>query len=261
MKLLLDIGNTRIKWAWLDGGVMQGTGDGLHRGPGVAAALGGLLALNLAPTEVRLANVAGNVVGEAVAREVAAAWPVDQRWARAAPAARGLRNGYLVPGQLGVDRWLALCAAWPGPGHSLCLVAAGSALTVDLVDGGGQHRGGLIVPGLAMMVAALRDGTGDLARLAVGGPAQPAGQAGWLALDTGTAMAAGALRSAVSLVVDCWRQVAASLPGPAALVLTGGDGPRLAAALAGTAGVVAEVRPDLVLEGLALEPPCFVEAT
>ena len=73
----------------------------------------------------------------------------------AAATSAGVRIAYAEPSRLGVDRFLALLAAHArGPGPWL-LVSAGSALTVDLLDVGGQHIGGVIAPSPEHMRAAL----------------------------------------------------------------------------------------------------------
>ena len=65
-------------------------------------------------------------------------------------SACGLRNGYRDPAQLGVDRWLAMCAAWQQFPGSLCVVDAGTAVTIDVVAADGAHSGGLILPGVCL---------------------------------------------------------------------------------------------------------------
>ena len=72
----------------------------------------------------------------------------------------GVTNGYQKPEQLGVDRWLVAVEAFQRSGSDGCAVFdLGTAITLDIVDGGGKHEGGFIVPGLSLMRLALVRGT------------------------------------------------------------------------------------------------------
>jgi type III pantothenate kinase len=257
MKLLLDVGNSRVKWAWLSAEGLVGQGCALHRNHDLVATLSGSLQAGLIPDEVRVANVAGPAAGAQVAAAVVQRFGITAVFARSRDAANGLRNGYLEPAQLGVDRWLAMCAAWqrfPGP---LCVVDAGTAVTVDSIAADGLHAGGLIVPGVELMVAALRRETGDLDRVA--GPATDRGMAEirpehrhLLGLDTASGIQLGVLRALVALVADCVTRPDLAGAEPK-LIITGGDGGRLARLI----GRPAVYLPDLVLDGLALDPVCY----
>lgn len=259
MKLLLDLGNSCLKWAVaVDGrlteqGVLE-TRDGMP--PGV---IGPLHELRMPPDEIRMANVAGAEHGRRLAESLKARFRVPVVEARSPAAGAGVRNGYRDPAQLGIDRWLALCAAYSArPGVPACVVDAGTATTLDVVAADGTHRGGLILPGLGMMADSLHRDTGNLARLSrwsVPGAEAPAAgtQARSLGIDTAEAIGLGALRATTSLVNACMASMDGEAPGKARLVLTGGNAPRLLTLL----DVPAEHRPALVLEGLALDPPCF----
>ena len=155
-----------------------------------------------------------------------------------------------------MDRWLGICAAWKGVGHGACVVAAGTAITIDLVRADGVHLGGLIVPGLRMMTSSLRQGTGDLDRLAGQLPPVSSGPSS-VGRDTGSAMLLGAVRAAAALLMDCYADLARDTGAAAQtdLVLTGGDAQTIMSVLPGSLAL--NLRPNLVLEGLALDPPCF----
>jgi type III pantothenate kinase len=259
MKLLIDAGNSRIKWALAGPGGLVATGEATPEGGEVPPAL---LAFPSPPDEIRLANVAGAEQGRRLAGRLGERYGRAPLVARSPAAGAGVRNGYRDPAQLGVDRWLAVCAAharYPGP---LCVVDAGTATTVDLVTEDGGHQGGLILPGLALMESTLLRATGDLARLAAAAPplAGPPARGLLLGRDTATAIRAGGLQATACLVVACLRQLAAGGGPRPVLVLTGGASSTLGAALAGldvAAVASVEHRPWLVLEGLALDPPCF----
>lgn len=203
------------------------------------------------PEEIRIANVAGAEMRAALQPLLADRFHAPQQWARSPRAAGLLRNGYHDPSQLGVDRWLGLCAAWQ-PGRGLCLAASGTALTVDLVRADGQHQGGVILPGLLAMRSAVLAAAPDLSRVAERFPAPRRGGDD-LGRDTHSAIVLGAVRAATALIDSCRSRLAAL--GPVDLVLTGGDAGELAAAI--PAGTAATLRPQLVLEGLARTPACF----
>lgn len=253
--LLIDVGNTRIKWAVASGGDPGTPGTIVHRDRPPGAALQELLAAVGAagePEEIRVANVAGPGMRAALQPALESRFRAPQRWAKSAGAADGLRNAYHDPSQLGVDRWLALCAAWRS-GRNLCLVAAGTALTIDLVSDSGLHAGGLIIPGFAAMQSAVLAAAPDLGRVAARSARTGVPRGEELGRDTRSALELGALRAATALVDECRSSFGAR--GDIDVVLTGGDAERLRDALAPRLAVT--LRRQLVLEGLARTPACF----
>jgi type III pantothenate kinase len=189
------------------------------------------------------ANVAGPAAGEALAAALAQAGGGGISFLRAAAEACGVHCAYAQPARLGADRWAALLGArglCAGP----CLVVdAGSALTIDAMAAAGRHLGGWILPGLAMMVAALEARTGDLARLRQA--SAPAAGEGF-PTDTGPAMEGGARLAALGAIAAAQERLAAHAGAPPRLFLTGGDAPALRSALDNV-----ELVPELVLLGLA----------
>lgn len=278
MKLLVDVGNSRTKWAFGAGGRFVEEGVAFA---GEASSLTALLDSRQLPEEIRIANVAGAQTGLRIAAILKERFGVEPVSAGSAAVGAGVRNGYSDPGQLGVDRWLALCAAFSRYQAPVCVVDAGTATTLDLVSATGEHQGGLILPGIELMQSALLRGTGDLERLSAGpdsGPEAaglPNGQAERrleLGRDTRTAIRSGAAQATASMARRCMDELCAGL-SPAetngVLVITGGAAPCLQAALLRMGGFQdsgvpqgyrLEHRHQLVLEGLALDPQCFVNA-
>ena len=132
----------------------------------------GTLALRDWQTLARPDRVVGvNVAGEAARIRIEALlarWRVAPEWLTASAAAGGVTNSYAVPAQLGADRWAALIAArkrstrdelFPPPA---VIVNAGTAVTVDALDADGVFRGGLILPGLRLMLRSLAENTAGL---------------------------------------------------------------------------------------------------
>jgi type III pantothenate kinase len=163
--LVLDAGNSRMKW-------------GLHSGQGWVAQGAtpngeiGALAMREWQSLPRPARVVGvNVAGEAVRLRIETAlarWRAAPVWLTASAAACGVVNGYATPEQLGADRWAALVAArgrvavselFPAP---VVVVNVGTAVTIDTLDGGGRFCGGVILPGLRLMLQALAHNTAAL---------------------------------------------------------------------------------------------------
>ncbi|MEQ1803617.1 MAG: type III pantothenate kinase [Gammaproteobacteria bacterium] len=259
MKLLVDLGNSRVKWAFGAADRFVAVGEAPYAG-GTELRL--LLDAGFAPDAIRIANVTGADAGARLAAALRERFGVAPVFAGSAAGGAGVRNGYADPAQLGIDRWLAICAAFDRYRAPVCVVDAGTATTIDVVAGSGEHQGGLILPGLGLMESALLGGTGDLARLAAS--SRPPGDApapatGPVALgrDTAAAIRNGALQATAGLAAACLQRTGSGL-----LILTGGAAPPLVEVLLRMAPAMRlEQRPHLVLEGLALEPACFRAAT
>jgi type III pantothenate kinase len=161
--LLIDAGNTRVKWAlaapgaapgqWIAGGAV--THAELARLPALWAAHGFGRAV--------VANVAGPALRAALEGLLA---PAAIDWFTAPPALNGLRNGYREPGRLGCDRFAAaLGARTLAPDTPLIVATCGTATTIDAVGlegAGAVFLGGMILPGLNLMSAALANNTAQL---------------------------------------------------------------------------------------------------
>lgn len=93
-------------------------------------------------------------------------WKIEPEFVTSTAAAGGVRNAYTQPEQLGVDRWLAVIGAHALERGAVCVVSAGTALTIDGIDADGRHLGGIIVPGLDLMISSLLRSTSDIAQRA-----------------------------------------------------------------------------------------------
>lgn len=230
--LLLDIGNSRGKWLFLDGA------DQLGRGSAELSGLVDALGSDIGGAQVLVASVASDASNTGLAVQLQAAGCVAW-FAGARARLGGLANSYAEPQRMGVDRWLAMLAARQRSHGPLCVVDAGSALTIDLISDDGAHEGGFIIPGTALMQRALLADT-DRVRFEI--PASPAlvpGRSTAEAVANGLLLAqVGAVRSAVDAAV-----ARGSRP---TLFLCGGAAPVLQAAL----DMDCVLAPDLVFEGL-----------
>lgn len=239
---LLDLGNSRYKWARLgpDGPAEPAQGD---YGADPVQAVAALLARQPGLARLYVASVRGAAYDQALAKALLERLGLEACFVRPQARAGGLDIAYDDPSRLGVDRYLAMraaCARWRGP---LLVVDCGTAVTLDAVDGGGRHLGGLILPGLNAMRAGLR--------LSAAGLAGVRGEAEELPLfarDTDTAVGSGVVRALVAAIDRVSEQMAAAMGGEPQRVLTGGDAPRLQPLLAHRY----YSEPLLVLKGLAL---------
>ncbi len=230
MILLLDVGNTRVKWAWLEYLEVAPAGAVAHNSTHRAWQRE-IEADGHRPTRVVVSNVAGPAFAAALTLWCRDHYSVDPEFVLAREALLGVRNGYRRPSALGVDRWLALIAAWRRSPRPTLIVSSGTALTIDALDGTGLHRGGLIIPGLSMLTEtqAILAAEPDFAD-----PDQP------VLGDAVPLMLAAAAQRA-------WQQLRDLLGTEPGLLLTGGDARLLAEQIQTPADIV----PDLVLNGLA----------
>lgn len=156
MQLLIDAGNSRIKWAWCE-----------HHAPGAVSAVD-LATLDadalgqawLAATTARYLCVAGDAVDAILRRALPAGCVVRRLTAQ--PSAGDIVNLYEHPAQLGADRWAALIGARALQNGPLIVATAGTATTVDALDGDNRFIGGYILPGLRLMLASLARHTAGL---------------------------------------------------------------------------------------------------
>ncbi len=242
--LLLDVGNTRVKWGIGEHGEIHHTG---HIGQDRIRAQGiGVLTTRLPRSvdAVIASNVAGQTLGTRLAGVIGAHTGRDLQFVTTTRAVCGVTNGYTQPRRLGVDRWLALIGAWTELEAACLVVDAGTAVTIDALDGEGQHLGGQILPGTAAMAAALAGNTADI-------PPTPRGKGNaftglqLFAKNTRAAVQSGSL-GAVTGAVERALRTLRSEGYAVELVLTGGDASRILTALDETP----LHRPNLVLNGL-----------
>jgi len=153
IRLLIDIGNSRIKWVWAQGGELQPESSGNGEFPDLERAC--RPAAGARPSEVLMASVAGADRARQVAELCTVRWDITPTILSSRAEQGGVRNGYLEPEKLGVDRWLAVVGAVVRHGKPVIVWDLGTATTLDAVDESGQHLGGWILPGPVTMLDAL----------------------------------------------------------------------------------------------------------
>lgn len=236
-RLLLDLGNSRLKWALEDEGrfikqgalayrnirtwalptpktphVLESFGVAVAKPELLAKVQAHLTALGVSPMTVLKSE---RVFGE-------------------------LRNGYDHPERLGADRWAALVGTWCTRRAPTLVVCAGTATTVDFLDTdeqGGVFRGGVILPGLSLMRQALARGTARLPDV------QTQHSHTLWPTQTEDAIAGGCLQAQTGAIERLFAQIPTEKK--AVCWLAGGAAPELVKALR----IPFALRPDLVLEG------------
>ncbi|MEO6078512.1 MAG: type III pantothenate kinase [Steroidobacteraceae bacterium] len=250
---LFDAGNSRIKWALVRDGRL---------GALQAAALDDTTALQrwLARSAQIDRAVGVCVAGAAYERILKSALqraglPAPE-FVKSSATAAGVSNGYREAWRLGDDRWAGAVAAWHRAGcyRTVCAVSIGTALTIDLVDHDGHHRGGLIAPGPEVMLGSLLGKTHGIAERAstVGTRRRPAqGRRGVvrpLADNTREAIEAGCLTAAAGVIDRTINQVTRELGVRPVVFVTGGGADSVLPLLKGAN----KPCPELVLRGVAL---------
>jgi type III pantothenate kinase len=254
MILLVDAGNTRIKWR-------------------IVAQRTLLVSGSLATADCRIGQVAElesywaasglkravlSCVADAAVQAgldaLLARLGVARHWLKPERLNFGLHNLYVAPEQLGADRYAALIAASRLKLGHCVVICAGTATTVDMLSKNNEFLGGVIIPGSELMRAALLQGTRQIEnRMRVTAEEALDFQA-W-PRDTDQAVRLGiGLAQAGTVRAMCDRLP--RLPGePVWLVLTGGARAMLRDGLTwqvngGVQVQLVEIE-DLVLEGLA----------
>jgi len=158
MRLLIDIGNQRLKWLAKDtGGSICGRGAIHHHAVSFEVEMKTQFEKLSKPDSVWVVNVSQQGITDKVVRYVQDKWAVSANHIRSVREAAGVINGYARPIQLGADRWAAMIAARKlvKPILGVIVIDAGTAVTVDYVDSKGCFKGGVIFPGFGTMKKAL----------------------------------------------------------------------------------------------------------
>lgn len=236
--LLVDVGNSRVKWA-----LVQQPGEWLAEGACPHGEIDSLLGeWDRFAQPQRM--IACNVAGEDLMRSLSAYWQsrnVPLCWVRAGSRSHsGVSNLYDRPEQLGSDRWAALIGAWQRVRGACLVVSAGTAVTVDALNGRGEFIGGMILPGRQLMQQSLAQGTHALRDFA--------GNSVEFPRNTADAVSSGIATALACAVQAAYQRLAAAGATPPSCIVTGGD----AESLSGQLPFGAIIAPRLILEGLLI---------
>lgn len=237
MKLLIDIGNTRLKWGFTHANQLT-MGQALVNHQLSRADLVESWKALPPPQRIGIACVSAGSLPDLVQSVAVELWPnIEIIRVKSQADGFGVRNAYRQPEKLGVDRWLALIAArhhYQGPA---CIVDCGTAITVDFIDADGFHQGGLICPGLRLMKKSLAQNTDAL-------QFDETSYAFGLASFTEAAIYSGTLSAACGLIEYVLKKQAEPVP----VIVTGGDAELVAQQLT----IQSITDTDLVLRGLSV---------
>lgn len=236
MILECDIGNSSCKWRVRGVDSLSATTIVDHR----ELASKSLLS-PLSINAIYASSVAPDSVNQQYQQLFNRSYGLQPNWVKVTPKLAGVSCGYGQPEKLGVDRWLAIVAAWQYKKKPLLVVDSGSALTLDFIAEGGRHLGGYIIPGERLMRSSLQLETGRV-RFAEPDYSKVTDAPG---TDTASAVHNGLYVAQLGAITFAVQQ-AKALCGSIELVLTGGSAKHLLKGL----GVRADIYPDLVLDGL-----------
>ncbi|HSG04563.1 MAG TPA: type III pantothenate kinase [Marinobacterium sp.] len=241
MRLEIDLGNTLLKWRLVEN--EQRVDGGQFSLTNLEAWLAGMQSQL---SSIWISSVAGDAINYQLAQRLQVHFGTTAEFARVTGSAAGLVNAYAQPERMGVDRWLAMLAAWSRFGTALLVVDAGSAITIERISADGHYLGGSILAGFQMQQNTL---LGRTARVrfepAPGDPIKGG-------VDTAACVASGAelvLRGLALQLEELAREL-----GPdgaaATIVVTGGDALHLGEYL--ETDLPVEYLPELVMDGLKL---------
>jgi len=241
--LLVDIGNTRVKWARFANGRLQKQRAAAHEGWQAEDFEERLVGRARGIERIIVASVGGARLDRhltAAARRVSGITP---QFVLTTRRLGGVHTAYAQPWRLGVDRFVAAIAAHRmAPRRAVCIVDIGTAMTIDLVDARGGHVGGAIIPGPRLMVASLLRGTSGILNRSGG---KAVGKS-LFARDTRAGIEQGALYAAAGVVDRAVTEAHRALGASPLVLLTGGAAPAIHPLIRSTHSSV----PDLVLRGL-----------
>lgn len=241
MILLIDIGNSRVKWAIQAQNTLEFKGALAYEKGMIERALPPIFSSMNRPEAIRICSVANSTTNEALTEWFKSVWGVTPAFAKSEFKFGELTNAYSIPSTLGVDRWCAMIAARQVVPHQACMVIdAGTAMTVDVIDAQGFHRGGFIVPGISLMQRSL-DLSTDLVETISEAQIEPL-----LATNTKDAVHSGSLYMLASYVERLFKDMSKELKEEPMVLITGGDRKKIADLLS----IKVKECPELIFEGL-----------
>lgn len=245
--LELDMGNTRIKWRVQSADKQSLSSGAVFYQEWRSEMNETLQGMHL--DRIRIASVTSETRNNLIVDWCEEEWQLRPEFAVVTNSCAGVTNGYRDFDCLGIDRWLAVLAAFHQYRQSCVIVDCGSAITVDLISTTGMHLGGYIAPGLGLMRDALGQETNAVKVAGTSLTSRNALQPGRSTVD---AVNHALLLMVQGLVDTACTQLykADSYPEPL-VVLTGGD----AGTIIHVLNCKARIHPDLVLDGLSLALP------
>ncbi len=247
MKILeIDAGNTRIKWRLLEYSNQQvdKIKSDYVLAPNLVGEIPDLLVQQLYELKkrgiekIRASNVRGDDFAKLLSRFCENSFSVNVNYAVVSAEFAGIKNVYKDFKTFGVDRWLAMLAAYRSAKSAVCVVDCGSAITVDLINADGQHEGGFIVPGLQLMQRSLGEHAANLNYYPKSN----------INIEPGTNTTAAINHGVLIMALGMLEKVKLNWGTDRYWYLTGGD----AAILSSFIKWQHEINPELVMDGLQI---------
>ncbi|MCR4300129.1 MAG: type III pantothenate kinase [Sulfuricaulis sp.] len=240
MNLLVDLGNSRLKWTQQTTGQWHAEAVPLDSEKNIEVLFDKVWGKIAEPRRVVVCSVSHPESVDALGQWTQSRWSVAAHIVRPQAEQLGVKNLYRRPEQLGADRWAALIGARGLTASAACVVDAGTAVTVDALSGKGEFLGGAIFPGLKLLRESLVRGTVAI----TAGTGEASDSLGRSMEDGIAAGTLFGLAGAVERLIEEYRR---TLGGSMNIFITGGDAPWLSPRLR----VSSTPAPDLVLKGLA----------
>lgn len=240
MIILLDMGNSRLKWVSQEDKTLSAMQSFSGSRAGIKGALNKQFKHLQHVEQIFVSNVAGQKLAQQLSEWTQLHWQIEPVFVNTEKRRFGVTNGYAATQKLGVDRWLNLVAARGQSKNTTTIIDCGTAITIDTLNAEGKHLGGLIMPGLSLMRQSLVNGTD-----ALNTETEETGF-NMLATNTHTAVQTGTLYSVIATLESIISDLKQQSPD-SRFILTGGDSPELAPLLPDSL----TLQPDLVLQGLS----------
>lgn len=254
MQLLIDIGNTRIKWAvsksisedkfrpdWLQTGSVGH--DQLHKFSHQLLVFFG----DEKPSQILFSNVAGENIQQQIEFALLLIFPnITMKQFRSVSLCAGLKNLYLDPTKLGTDRFASAIAAHSFyPQENLIVATCGTATTIDAINVQGEFIGGMILPGLQTMSLSLSQNTAQLPLVELEDKYQTP-----FATQTMSAILSGCIHAQVGAILCALNNLLEQNIQTPKLIITGGAAPYLLPNLKQNSRFLYQYEENLVLAGL-----------
>lgn len=238
--LTIDIGNSGVKWGvWQDGQLILAE-DSSYEKDSLEATFDKIYAEAPFLEAVWVSCVAGQDVEQTLTDWVRKKWSIEPVFLRTTSELGGVYNMYPYPEDHGVDRWAALLGAKKLYDAPVCILDVGTAVTVDLMDADGVHRGGRIMPGLNMMRNSLLQNTVGVKEIE--------GDCPGFAINTADAVTSGTLHMLQAGLLEVCTSAKNRLGGEMQVILTGGLSEKMLPLLDQVEAI--HLEPHLVLYGL-----------
>jgi len=242
--LLLDIGNSRLKWATSQNKMDISAQTCFDYRQDDLLQYAEHVWSDILVDSIWISSVAAPSVYHSIYAWFKHKFGVEALLLRTPKQGVSVRLAYDVPEKLGSDRWAGMEAAYAVSHDAVLVVSCGTAITLDVVDRQGMHKGGYICPGIGLMQNAVQAGTSAIKNVVADFLEAP-----YLGTTTDSCVQSGVLMAVISLIRSTWNQARDEMNLQPVLWITGGDAEYIVSHLV---GLPVRYDPALVLNGVAL---------